>query len=301
MTKDVILLTFSLRFSYRSFYSKIRCTSFRPSIISSRDKILRLLATRRSRNSLSRASKILLDDRAKAVYSRAFWNLLRPGNSEFTAGNPRSAELALSASEDLHFTCTIRSRRIFCTLPLNLARCLLHDHPLVLYSPLCPPLEHNHHPLRRLRRARKHSRAFSKRIISSLSGADDSFSKNYFYTHLELIVVERPTKNTAIPCTSFIKCEVLLMPVICLRYSLENMFCNFFNVINNIMCHEDNIFILSSYCNHVQRNLDQLSKSLKWHFKWGRTQAFGKSQFLKSYIFCKQYRTAMSDLFHIII
>lgn len=178
-------------FYARVFIQKYGVLSFPSSIISSRDKILRLLATRRSRNSLSRASKILLDDRAKAVYSRAFWNLLRPGNSEFTAGNPRSAELALSSSEHLHFTCTIRSQRIFCTLPLILTRCLLHDHHLVLHPPLCPPLEHNHHPLlRRLRRARKHSRAFGKRIIFSLSGPDDSLGKNYFYTHLELIVVE---------------------------------------------------------------------------------------------------------------
>lgn len=70
--KNVILLIFLLRFPCANFYSEIRCTSFRPSIISSQDKILRLLATRRSRNSLSRASKILLDDRAKAVYSQAF-------------------------------------------------------------------------------------------------------------------------------------------------------------------------------------------------------------------------------------
>lgn len=166
--KNISQIFFS-HFSYANFYSEIRCTSFRPSIISSWDKILRLLAARRSRNSLSRASKILLDDRAKAVYSRVFWNLLRPGNSEFTAGNPRSAELALSTSEHLRFTCTIRSRRIFCTLPLILVRCLLHDRLLVLYPPLCPPLEHNHHPLRRLRRARKHSRAFGKRIILYLS------------------------------------------------------------------------------------------------------------------------------------
>lgn len=171
-------------FSCTSFYSEIRCTSFRPPIISSRDKILWLLATLRSRNSLSRASKILLDDRAKAVYSQAFWNLLRPGNSEFTAGNPRSAELALSSSEHLHFTCTIRSQRIFCTLPLILARCLLHDHLLVLYPPLCPPLEHNHHPLRRLRRARKHSRAFGKRIISSLSGLYDRVSVKIIFTRI---------------------------------------------------------------------------------------------------------------------
>lgn len=176
----VVLPTFFLYFSCTSFYSEIRYTSFLSSIISSRDKILRLLATRRSRNSLSRASKILLDDRAKAVYSRAFWNLLRPGNSEFTAGNSRSAELALSSSEHLHFTCTIRSQRIFCTLPLILTRCLLHDHHLVLYPPLCSPLEHNHHPLlRRLRRARKHSRAFGKRIIFSLSDPDD-VGENYF-------------------------------------------------------------------------------------------------------------------------
>lgn len=205
---------FFSRFSC-SFYSEIRYTSLRPSIIPSRDKILRLLATRRSRNSLSRASKILLDDRAKAVYSRAFWNLLRPGNSEFTAGNPRSAELALSSSEHLHFTCTIRSQRIFCTLPLILAQCLLHDRLLVLYSPLCPPLEHNHHPLRRLRRARKHSRAFGKRIILSLSSFDDSLDKDYFYAHLELIVsYSGLTKNTAMSCTSFINSSLIRVSVV---------------------------------------------------------------------------------------
>lgn len=197
--KNVILLTFLLRFSCANFYSEIRCTSFRPSIISSQDKILRLLATRRSRNSLSRASKILLDDRAKAVYSQAFWNLLRPGNSEFTAGNPRSAELALSSSEHLHFTCTIRSQRIFCTLPLILARCLLHNHLLMLYPPLCPPLEHNHHPLQRLRRARKHSRAFSKRIISSLNGPD-GLGGNYLYTQLSSRGYAELTKITATLC-----------------------------------------------------------------------------------------------------
>lgn len=178
-----------------SFYSEIRRASLRPSIIPSRDKILRFLSTRRSRNSLSRASKILLDDRAKAVYSQAFWNLLRPGNSEFTAGNPRSAELAFSSSEHLHFTCTIRSRRIFCTLPLIPTRCLLHDRLLVLYPPLYPPLEHNHYPLRRLRWARKHSRAFGKRIILSLSDFDDSLAEDNFYVHLKLIVEERINKK----------------------------------------------------------------------------------------------------------